>query len=287
MTVRPDPPLTSLEKVMWPAVGVTKGEMLDYYAAIAPALLPHLADRPLTLGRFPNGVDAPGFAQTECRGRPEWVDTVPIRLRTGRVRHFCLARDPASLLWIANLGTIEFHVFLGTAADLQTPTGVLFDLDPEPPAGIADAARVALRLRDRLAAEGLAAVAKTTGGSGLHVLVPLNRPHTYAQTSRFARRVAAVLAEGDAAVTASATRRARRRGAVLVDWAQNSERRSVIAPYSLRAADRPWVSTPVTWEEVEAVDARRLRFGPQAVLERVTRIGDPFEPALRLVQRLP
>jgi bifunctional non-homologous end joining protein LigD len=145
--IQPGLEFSSLDKVLWPRTGFTKGQMLDYYARVAPALLPHLADRPLTLGRFPNGIDGPGFAQTECRGRPEWLHTAPIRLRDGRIRNFCLARDLASLLWIANLGTVELHTFLGVAHTLDQPTAVVFDLDPEPPAGTEDAARVALRLR--------------------------------------------------------------------------------------------------------------------------------------------
>jgi bifunctional non-homologous end joining protein LigD len=171
--------LSSLEKVLWPATGFTKGQMVAYYESVASALLPHLADRPLTLGRFPNGVDQRGFAQTECRGRPEWLRTASIQLRNGQLRKFCLADDRRSLLWIANLNAIEFHMFLGTAAALDVPTAVLFDLDPEPPAGLVDAAAVAVMLRERLAADGLEALVKTTGGSGLHLLVPLNNPHAY------------------------------------------------------------------------------------------------------------
>lgn len=280
------PALSSLDRVLWPATGFTKGQMVDYYARVAPVLLPHLADRPLTLGRFPNGVDGPGFAQTECRGRPDWMETVPIRLRNGRVRNFCLARDVHSLLWIANLGTIELHIFLGRARTLEQPTAVVFDLDPEPPAGTADAARVALILRDRLACGGLTAVVKATGGEGLHVLVPLNCPHTYAQTRSFARGLARELAAEHRDVVASAAARQRRAGTVLIDWAQNNERRSIVAPYSLRAADRPRVSAPLRWEEVER-RPQELGFGPQDTLARLRRVGDSFADALSAVQRLP
>jgi bifunctional non-homologous end joining protein LigD len=285
--IRPGLELTSLDKVLWPATGFTKGDLLDYYARVAPVLLAHLAGRPLTLGRFPNGVDGPGFAQTECRGRPAWVDTAAIGLRDGRTRNFCLARDEASLLWIANLGTIELHVFLGRAQSLQQPTAVLFDLDPQPPASIAEAARVALILRDRLAQERLAAVVKTTGGEGLHVVVPLNRPHTYAQTRAFARRIAAELAAEHEQIAGSATRRERRApGAVLIDWAQNNERRTMVAPYSLRANDLPWVSAPLAWAEVERANESTLRIEPDEVLDRLERMGDLFEPSLTAVQRI-
>lgn len=292
--------VSSLDRVLWPTVGWTKGQMLDYYARVAPVLLAHVADRPLTLGRFPAGVDEPGFAQTECRGRPSWMATAAIALRDGRIRNFCLARDLRSLMWIANLGTIELHVFLGAGLALGEPAAVLFDLDPEPPAGMVDACRVALLLRDRLAGLGLKAVVKTTGGLGLHVLVPLNSPYAYAQTRAFARSVAEEVALEHDGVVARVGRREQRTGAVLIDWAQNNERRTMIAPYSLRASYLPLVSTPVSWEEVEAEEGEReegerdgveragggLWFGPGEVLARIERLGDLWAPALTTVQRL-
>ncbi len=293
MHVRPDldlrafgVALSSLDKVLWPAVGFSKGQMLVYYARVAAVLLPHLAGRPLTLGRFPEGVDGPGFAQIECRGRPDWMQSAPVRLRDGRMRNFCLVGDVRSLLWVANLGTIELHVFLGAGRALDCPAAILFDLDPEPPAGLSDACRVALLVRDRLAVHGLRAVVKTTGGSGLHVLVPLNSPHTYTQTRGFAREFASSLAARSEGVVATASRRDRRAGTVLIDWAQNHERRSMIAPYSLRANLVPLVSMPVSWEEVER-GGDSLLFGPPEALERIERLGDLFEPALRDVQSLP
>jgi bifunctional non-homologous end joining protein LigD len=278
--------LSSLDKVLWPAVAFTKGQMLDYYARIAPTLLAHLAERPLTLGRFPDGVEGRGFAQLECRGRPPWMNTAALRLRDGRIRNLCLARDQRSLLWIVNLGTIELHTFLAAGQALEQPAAVLFDLDPEPPAGLRDVCRVAVLLRDLLAASGLRTVVKTTGGSGLHVLVPLNVPCTYVQTRSFARAVAEEIAGQDPGVVASAGRRDRRAGAVLVDWAQNNERRTTIAPYSLRANVVPLVSMPIAWEEVESAGPV-LRFGPAEALERIERLGDLFAPALSDVQRLP
>jgi bifunctional non-homologous end joining protein LigD len=277
--------LSSLDKVLWPATGVTKGQMLDYYARVARVLLPHVAGRPLTLGRFPDGVDGPGFAQIECRGRPDWMETAEVRLRDGRVRNFCMARDARSLLWIANLGTIELHVFLSAGQALERPGAVLFDLDPEPPAGLADACRVALLVRDRLSSMGLRAVVKTTGGSGLHVLVPLGGSDGYSETRAFARSVAESLAREVDGVVARAARRERRAGTVLIDWAQNHERRSMIAPYSLRANVVPLVSAPVSWEEV-ARGGEGLLFGPGAGLERIERLGDLFAPALNGGQSL-
>lgn len=270
---------------MWASTGFTKCQMLDYYARVSPVLLPHLAGRPLTLGRFPDGVEGRGFPQTECGGSPDWVQTAPIRLRDGRVRNFCLARDLPSLLWITNLGTVELHVFLASVRKLDEPKAVLFDLDPEPPAGLEEACRVALLLRDRLEARNLTSVVKTTGGSGLHILVPLNCAHSYAQTRELARSLAHELAREHPGVVASAALREQRRGAVLIDWAQNSERRSVVAPYSLRASVVPLVSTPVGWEEIER-GGDGLWFTPNEVLERVERMGDLFAPALAAVQTI-
>jgi bifunctional non-homologous end joining protein LigD len=277
--------LTNVDRVLWPSTGFTKGQLLDYYARISQAMLPHLVDRPLTLGRFPGGVDAQGFAQTECRGRPTWLRTAAIALRDGRVRNFCLAQDLPSLLWIANQGTIELHAFLASAQTLDRPMAVLFDLDPEPPAGFCDAARVALLLRDLLARRNLLAVVKTTGGVGLHVLVPLNSRHGYEQTRKFARAAARELAAHHPDVATSAAHRDRRAGTVLVDWAQNGERRTMVAPYSLRAADVPSVSTPVSWREIECARGM-LRFAPHETLARVEQLGDLFEPTLTTVQSL-
>jgi bifunctional non-homologous end joining protein LigD len=268
--------LTSLDKVLWPATGFTKGEMIDYYRRVAPALVPHLAGRPLTLGRFPDGVDGPGFAQTECRGRPEWMRTAPLTLRSGEIRSYCVVDDEASLVWVANLGTIELHPYLARGETPEQPTLVALDIDPSPPGGLVDSCRASLRLRDALAEDGLAAFPKTSGAAGLHVYVPLNSPLGYDETRAFARglaeRLAGELPDG----------RAR------VDWRQNAPRRSTVAPYSLRAMDRPSVSTPVSWEEVEEVarDRREPAFAPAEVLARVDRDGDLFRPVLELEQSL-
>jgi bifunctional non-homologous end joining protein LigD len=269
---------SNLDRVLWPTTGFTKGDMLGYYERIAPVIVPHLAGRPLTLGRFPSGVDGPAFAQTECRGRPDWMAAAPIRLRSGELRNYCVVNDARSLMWVANLGTIELHPFLARAEQLDRPLGVLFDLDPEPPAGIADCARVALQLRAALDEAGLGAVVKTTGSAGLHVIAPIDTGQTYEETRPFARDLAERLAATGDRIAARAAGREQRAGQVLIDWSQNSERRSTIAVYSLRAADIPLVSAPVTWDEVESCargDAR-LTFDPALVLERVERLGDLF-----------
>jgi bifunctional non-homologous end joining protein LigD len=276
--------LTSLDRVLWPQAGFTKGDMVAYYDAVAPALLEHIAGRALTLGRFPGGVDAPGFAQTECRGRPDWMRTRAIALRDGRVREYCVVDDARALRWVANQSAIELHPFLARERH-DEPTHVVFDLDPGPGTGLADCCRIALRLRDLLAGLGLAAVAKSSGSAGLHVLVPLNRPHDYGQTKRFARAVAERLAAEDSERVTARTRRADRRGRVFVDWLGNDPSRSTIAAWSLRATDLPTVSMPLRWEEVERGEGLVVLAGD--ALRRLDAGGDPHAAALGLEQRLP
>lgn len=282
--------LTNLDKVLWPRTGFTKGAMIEYYERASGVLLPHIQGRPLTLGRFPDGIDGPGFAQTECRGRPEWMSTRPIRTRAGDLRRFCVVDDVASLLWVANQNAIELHAFLSGADDLDEPLAVAFDLDPGPGRGLLDSCRVALSLRDYLGDVGLAAFPKTTGGRGLHVFVPIDAGHTYPETKPFAREVADRLAAAHPDLVTSGTRGAERAGRVAVDWAQNSRMRTTVVPYSLRSADLPLVSTPLRWDEVEEViragTAERLALGPDEIPDRVARHGDPFAPVLRLSQSL-
>ena len=283
--------LTSLDKVLWPASGFTKGHMLAYYASVADALLPHIAGRPVTLGRFPEGVERPGFAGTECRGRPDWLRTRPLPLRSGEVRNFCLLDDAASLLWAVNLGSVELHPYLGAGAEGNDAVVAVFDLDPAPGASLLDAARMALHIRSLLAAVGLAAFAKTSGASGLHVVVPLGEPHPYEEVSAFAAGIAGALEAEHPGEVSQAARRAGRAGRVLVDWRQNHPRRSTIAPYSLRSTPRPLVSAPVDWPEIEdAVAAgapEALVFPPATVLDRAERLGDLHAPVLTRRQRLP
>jgi bifunctional non-homologous end joining protein LigD len=283
------PALTSLDRVLWPAAGFTKGDMLAYYEAIAPVLLPHVAGRPLTLGRFPGGVDRPGFATTECRGRPDWVPTVEVPLRSGEVREQCVAGDLPSLLWIANLGSIELHAFPSVAGRLDEPAYVVLDLDPGPGTGLADCCRVALWLREALSRAGLQGLCKTSGGLGLHVYVPLAPGHAFDESKSFARSLSAGLASERPDAVTDRRETSIRAGRVLVDWIPNSSRALTIAPYSLRAADLPSVSTPVAWHEVEGTAAGdgAMRFAPQDVLERVRTRGDLFRPVLELRQRLP
>ena len=263
--------LTSLDRVLFPAARFTKGDLVDYYRRVAPVLLPHLADRPLTLGRFPAGIDGRGFATTECRGRPEWMRTAEVRLRSGEIRNHCVVDDLPSLLWVANLGTVELHAF---------PTGLVVDLDPGPGAGLVHCARVALRLRDVLAAERLQAFAKTTGSLGVHVHAPLELE----RAAGIARSLAKQLAREDPDAVTESRDPAARSGRVLVDWLQSNPRVLTIVPYSLRATDHPRVAAPVTWDELEAAVAdeqsEALQFSPREVIDRSERLGDPMRPVV-------
>lgn len=293
--IAPDPVVTSIDvdgrsvritkpdRVLWPVSGTRKRDLIDYYLAVAPALLPHIAGRGLTLGRWPEGVGATGWLQAECRGRPPWMRAARTTTRAGGTFEYCVVDDRPGLVWLANLGTVELHPFLATARAPTEPSWLVFDLDPGPPASIVDCCRIALVLRKELAAAGLTAHAKTSGMLGLHLFVPLTPGHTFDQTKAFARRMARELADRDQNVTDRVARN-ERAGKVYVDWVQNDASRSTVAAYSPRAAPVPWVSTPVTWDEVAAAADQRepgtLRFGLRDVLDRLERFGDLFEAVL-------
>jgi len=283
--------VTNPDRVLWPATGFTKRAMLAYYERVADVLLPHVRDRGLTLRRFPEGVDGPGWYQANCRGHPPWVRTHDVVGRRGGRLRYCVIDDTAGLAWAANLGTIEFHPFLATTDRPDEPTALVLDLDPGPPAGLTRCAQLAIELRRLLHGLGLEAVAKTSGGLGLHVYVPLAPGHSFAATKAFARAIAATLARRWPDRVIDRTARSERAGRVLIDWVQNDVSRSTVAPYSLRAMPWPLVSTPVTWAEVAAAAdgarGRRLVFGPDEVVERVRRFGDLFEPALSRAGVLP
>ena len=278
--------LSNLDRVLWPEAGFTKRDLVHYYVAVAPVLLPHIAGRPLTLWRFPQGVHERGWWQNECRGSPEWMRTATVR-----GQRFCVADDAASLAWLANMGTVELHPFLALASAPDEPTGLVFDLDPGPPADVVDCCRVALRLRDALADRGLAAFAKTSGSVGLHVHVPLAPHHTFGETKSFARKLAEQLADSEPAGVTVAQQKVLRAGRVLIDWLQNDPARSTVAPYSLRATPYPTVAMPVTWDEVErtvgAPRAERLTFLARDVFARIEQIGDVMAASLSGDQRLP
>jgi bifunctional non-homologous end joining protein LigD len=284
--------LTNLDKVLYPHAGFTKGELIGYYAAIAPVLLPHLRDRPLTLKRYPDGVQGEHFYEKQCPShRPEWVRTAAVWSgRTEREIDYCLCQDLPTLVWLGNLAALELHPSLSCAPALERPRTLAFD--PGPPADVVRCCEVALALRDMFAELGLRSFAKTSGLTGMQVYVPLNRSEaTYEQTKPFARAVADLLAHHRPRLVVSSMAKAARRGRVLIDWSQNDEHKTTVAVYSPRANESPTVSTPVSWEEVascrDAEDPARLQFAPIQALERVREHGDLFAEVASLCQSLP
>jgi bifunctional non-homologous end joining protein LigD len=283
--------LTNQDKILYPAVAFTKRDLVAYYLAVAPALLPHLAGRPVTLARFPDGVDAPGWYQTNCpAGRPGWLPVAEVRGGAGQRLRYCRLEEPAALAWAANAGALELHPLLATCERPAEAGAVVVDLDPTSPAGLLDCARVALRARVLLARDGLDAAVKTSGAKGLHLFAPLRAGATFPEAKAYARALAARLEAADPLVT-SRLSRAGRAGRVLVDWRQNEGGRSMIAPWSLRAATVPSVSTPHRWDEVEravaAADPGLLRFDASAALARLASSGDPFAAVVRAPRALP
>ncbi|MFI5005004.1 MAG: DNA ligase D [Solirubrobacterales bacterium] len=284
--------LSNREKVMYPRTGLTKGEMIDYYAAIAPVLLPHLAGCPLTFKRYPDGVEGQHFYEKRCPAhRPEWVRTAAVwsERRSERI-DYCLIEDLPTLIWAANLAAIELHPSLSRARDMDTPTALVFDLDPGAPAGLRECCRVALWIKKLFDAFELQTVAKSSGSKGLQVYLPLNTPVSYAQTKPFARAVAELLEKEHPRTVLSRMTRSLRPGRVLIDWSQNDPHKTTVCVYSLRARERPTISTPLTWEEVQRGACRgepQLSLEPPALLERVERHGDLFAPLLGLAQALP
>lgn len=282
--------LSNLDKVLWPAAGTTKGEAIDYYARVADTLIPHLAGRPLTLVRFPDGVDAERFYEKRApRGAPEWVKTARVGMdRAGEI-DFVVCEDRPTLIWLAQLAALELHPSLSLAAAMECPTALAFDLDPGPPAGIRECCAVALRVRQLFGGLGLQSFAKTSGSKGVQVYVPLNSEITYDTAKPFAHAVAQALEQAEPELVVSRMTKKLRVGKVLVDWSQNTRSKTTIAAYSLRARERPTVSTPITWGEVEAGAAGKdeLRFDAPDVLERIAQHGDLFAPVLELRQQLP
>jgi bifunctional non-homologous end joining protein LigD len=281
--------LTNLEKVLYPQVGFTKAEVIDYYARIAPVLLTHSADRCVTFRRFPNGVDDKSFFEKRCpKHRPDWVDTaVGPGDRNGEVA-YCRLDEPAAVVWAANLAALELHTPMARAEDLESPQMVVFDLDPGPQTDITDCSRVALQLRELLANLDLEMFAKTSGSKGMQLYVPLNSPHTHDHASNFALAAAQVLEKQDPKRITTTMAKVERPGRIFIDWSQNSRHKTTICAYSLRARPTPTVSTPVSWDEVEdGAEGIPLSFTATEVLERVDELGDLFEPTATLVQQLP
>jgi bifunctional non-homologous end joining protein LigD len=285
--------LSNLEKVLYPATGFTKQQVIDYYVRIAPAMVPHLKGRPLTRKRYPNGVDEEFFYEKNApQYRPDWVKTAPIwSARNRRTIHYILADDLATLVWLANLAAIELHPSLSLAEDITCPTMMVFDLDPGAPANIVQCCQVGLWLREIFEHFGLQSFPKTSGSKGLQIYVPLNTPTNYESTKTFSHALAQLLEHEHRESVVSDMKKQVRTGKVLVDWSQNDEHKTTVGVYSLRAREYPTVSTPVTWEEVERAlkkkDANLLVFEARQVVARVEKVGDLFAPVLKLKQRLP
>ena len=285
--------VSNLDKVLYPKVGFTKGHVIDYYIRIAPVLLPHLKDRPLTMKRYPDGVEGEFFYEKNCPShRPKWVKTAQVwSAGNNRIMNYCLAQDLPTLVWAANLADLELHTSLSRKNNIERPTMMVFDLDPGLPADIIQCCQVGLWLREALGKMKLKSFAKTSGSKGLQVYVPLNTAVTYDQTKDLSRALAQLLEHEHANLVTSNMSKAVRKGKVFVDWSQNDEHKTTICAYSLRAREEPTVSTPVTWDEVANCLKKKktdlLKFRSDQALARVEKLGDLFEPVEKVTQKLP
>jgi bifunctional non-homologous end joining protein LigD len=281
-----------LDRVIYPRSGITKGEVLHYYVEVAELILPHLRDRLLHMHRYPEGVAGPRFWQKGCpEHRPSWMPTAPVWSRDkGTTIDYCVVNELAALLWAVNIGSLELHSSLHRRHDLHRPTALAFDLDPGEGVGILECCEVALRVRGLCHRLGLQTFPKTSGSKGLQVYVPLNLDATYVVTKPVARQLAEHLEAETPEQVVSRMSRAARRGKVFIDWSQNTEHKSMVCVYSLRAKERPTASTPVSWDEVQGAletgDAARLSFEMTDVVARIREHGDLFAPVLALRQEL-
>jgi bifunctional non-homologous end joining protein LigD len=271
--------------VLYPVPGFTKGQVIDYYTRVAPVLLPHLRGRPLTLKRYPNGVEEQYFYEKNCPShRPGWVHTEHV---SGI--DYCVCNDLPTLVWAANLADLELHPSLSLARDIERPTAMAFDLDPGEPAGLLECRDVALLLREALGALGLECYPKTSGSKGIQVYAPLNSDGvSYDDTKPLSQALARLLEGQHPDLIVSSQKKELRRGKVLIDWSQNDEHKTTVCVYSLRAREQPTASTPLTWQELEeAGTPGDLTFESGEVLERVDKHGDLFAPVVELEQQLP
>ena len=285
--------LSNLDKVLYPEANFTKGQVIDYYVRIAPVLLPHLQGRPLTMKRYPNGVNGMFFYEKNCPShRPEWVKTTRVWSEgNNRWMEYCMIEDLPTLVWAANLADLELHTSLSLSKNILRPTVIVFDLDPGPPANIVQCCHVGLWVRDIFAKLGLKSFAKTSGSKGLQIYVPLNTAVTYDDTKPFAHELARQLERQHPELVVSDMKKSLRAEKVFVDWSQNDDHKTTVCVYSLRAKDHPTASTPVSWKEVESclqkADPKLLVFAADKVLERAKAHGDLFAPVLELKQKLP
>jgi len=285
--------LSNLDKMFFPAAGFTKGQLIDYYIRIASCLLPHLKNRPVTLIRYPDGVGGKFFYEKDApKYTPEWVKTFPVPRRKGGTDiRYILVNDLATLVWCANIGTIEFHSFLHRVPAIERPTAVVFDLDPGEGTNILDCIKVGFSLKEVLRALKLTACPKVSGSKGIQIYVPLNGPYTYEKTRFFARTMAESLERQHPQLVVLEMAKSARSKKVFVDWSQNSDFKTTVSVYSMRAKrDHPFVSAPVTWEELkealERNDPASLDFPPAAAIERCEKLGDLFAPVLTMKHKL-
>jgi len=284
--------LSNLDKQLYPAAGFRKADVVDYYRRIAPVILPHLAGRPPTLVRAPDGAQGERFFEKRCPPHhPSWVRaSEPLEPNGGQ--RSCIVEDLPTLVWLANLAALELHTNQWKLPDVNTPRAVVVDLDPGAPADVLDCCRVALELRELLHHLEMIAVVKTSGGKGLHISVPLNGAKVSDdQTKEFALALGQLLVARDKKRVTVDMAKAERKGKVFVDWSQNDRHKTTVCAYSLRIAERPAVSTPVSWDEIEAAleacDRGALTFEAPAVLDRVAGGLDHYEPSLTVQQALP
>ncbi len=285
--------VSNLDKVLYPKAGFTKGQVIDYFIRVAPVLLPHLRDRPLTMKRYPDGVEGEFFYEKNCPShRPKWVQTAQVWSESNdRMMNYCLVQDLPTLVWAANLADLELHTSLSRKNNIERPTMMVFDLDPGAPADIVQCCQVGLWLRDLLGNMKLKSFPKTSGSKGLQVYVPLNTSVTYDQTKDLSRALAQHLEGEHVDLVTSNMSKAVRKGKVFVDWSQNDEHKTTICVYSLRAREEPTVSTPVGWDEVENCLKKKkadlLKFQSDKLIARVEKRDDLFEPVEELKQKLP
>src|SRR5215208_416356 len=286
--------LSNLQKVLYPQVGFTKGQVIEYYLKMSQVIVPHVKNRPLTLKRYPNGVDGMMFYEKRCPPHaPPWIKNVTVtsRREEGKLA-FCVIDGVASLVCVANLASLELHTLLFTGDDLYRPTWMVFDLDPGPPATVMDCIPIAIKMRDMLHKLGLESFVKVSGSKGLHMWVPLNRKEiTFDQTKSFSHAIAQIMERENPDRVVSNMKKELRKGKIFIDWSQNDEHKTTVSVYSLRARAEPTVSTPVEWDELLAAqkkkDANRLKFLASDVIKRVDKKGDLFEPVLKMKQKLP
>lgn len=286
--------LSNLDKILYPETGFTKGQVIDFYTRIGPHLLPHLKNRPITLKRFPNGIRGAHFYEKDAPSfTPAWIKTFPIRRSSGKsMINYIIINDLPSLVWSANMANLELHPFLAKVPRIDVPTTVVFDLDPGEGSTILQSSEVAFLLKQLLDQLELQSMVKVSGSKGIHVHVPLNTKVTYEMTQAFAQSIAQYLASEHPKLIVSEMAKSKREGKVFIDWSQNSEHKSTVSVYSLRAkAERPFVAMPIRWDELEKAlndkDASLLLFEPEAALQRLGNVGDLFAPALGLKQKLP